>query len=1016
MTPQPVDSKFNPVTTNLPSSEDIPQIGVIDNSRGNLQNIDLSNGGQVLVPVDERTFNPVEESKPIYFTYPKDSSNDVPEDIKNIPGLSTVYIVSPPGAPDEFLVLVVIKPTESFTVPEKGTPYIPLNDTSSTLPKLNEEKTVFVVIPKYTTVTYEVCEEITTATPSTQFTTEATTTGATTPGTTTSGRTGVTTTGATTLVTTGGTTSGTTGPTTSGTTGPTTSGSTLTTAGPCGVSMTPQPVDSKFNPVTTNLPSSEDIPQIGVIDNSRGNLQNIDLSNGGQVLVPVDERTFNPVEESKPIYFTYPKDSSNDVPEDIKNIPGLSTVYIVSPPGAPDEFLVLVVIKPTESFTVPEKGTPYIPLNDTSSTLPKLNEEKTVFVVIPKYTTVTYEVCEGTTGATTSGTTGPITSGSTLTTAGPCGVSMTPQPVNSKFNPVTTNLPSSEDIPQIGVIDNSRGKLQNIDLSNGGQVLVPVDERTFNPVEESKPIYFTYPKDSSNDVPEDIKNIPGLSTVYIVSPPGAPDEFLVLVVIKPSESFTVPEKGTPYIPLNDTSSTLPKLNEEKTVFVVIPKYTTVTYEVCEEQPPGSESTSVSQSTPAQPTETETTSPTVTLPVGSSTSSAPTVSVTETVSETTVPSTSGTTTSGRTGATTTGATTLVTTGGTTSGTTGATTSGTTGPTTSGSTLTTAGPCGVSMTPQPVDSKFNPVTTNLPSSEDIPQIGVIDNSRGNLQNIDLSNGGQVLVPVDERTFNPVEESKPIYFTYPKDSSNDVPEDIKNIPGLSTVYIVSPPGAPDEFLVLVVIKPTESFTVPEKGTPYIPLNDTSSTLPKLNEEKTVFVVIPKYTTVTYEVCEGTTGATTSGTTGPITSGSTLTTAGPCGVSMTPQPVNSKFNPVTTNLPSSEDIPQIGVIDNSRGKLQNIDLSNGGQVLVPVDERTFNPVEESKPIYFTYPKDSSNDVPEDIKNIPGLSTVYIVSPPGAPDEFLVLVVIKPSESFTVPEKGTPYIPLVRICLVIGY
>ncbi|KAI8792635.1 SCO-spondin [Biomphalaria glabrata] len=781
MTPQPVDSKFNPVTTNLPSSEDIPQIGVIDNSRGNLQNIDLSNGGQVLVPVDERTFNPVEESKPIYFTYPKDSSNDVPEDIKNIPGLSTVYIVSPPGAPDEFLVLVVIKPSESFTVPEKGTPYIPLNDTSSTLPKLNEEKTVFVVIPKYTTVTYEVCEEqppgsestsVSQSTPAQPTETETTsptvtlpvgsstssaptvsvtetvseTTVPSTSGTTTSGRTGATTTGATTLVTTGGTTSGTTGATTSGTTGPTTSGSTLTTAGPCGVSMTPQPVDSKFNPVTTNLPSSEDIPQIGVIDNSRGNLQNIDLSNGGQVLVPVDERTFNPVEESKPIYFTYPKDSSNDVPEDIKNIPGLSTVYIVSPPGAPDEFLVLVVIKPSESFTVPEKGTPYIPLNDTSSTLPKLNEEKTVFVVIPKYTTVTYEVCEGgttsgTTGATTSGTTGPTTSGSTLTTAGPCGVSMTPQPVDSKFNPVTTNLPSSEDIPQIGVIDNSRGNLQNIDLSNGGQVLVPVDERTFNPVEESKPIYFTYPKDSSNDVPEDIKNIPGLSTVYIVSPPGAPDEFLVLVVIKPTESFTVPEKGTAYIPLNDTSSTLPKLNEEKTVFVVIPKYTTVTYEVCE-------------------------------------------------------------------------------GGTTSGTTGATTSGTTGPTTSGSTLTTAGPCGVSMTPQPVDSKFNPVTTNLPSSEDIPQIGVIDNSRGNLQNIDLSNGGQVLVPVDERTFNPVEESKPIYFTYPKDSSNDVPEDIKNIPGLSTVYIVSPPGAPDEFLVLVVIKPTESFTVPEKGTPYIPL----------------------------------------------------------------------------------------------------------------------------------------------------------------------------------------------------
>uniref|UniRef100_A0A2C9K676 Uncharacterized protein n=1 Tax=Biomphalaria glabrata TaxID=6526 RepID=A0A2C9K676_BIOGL len=265
---------------------------------------------------------------------------------------------------------------------------------------------------------------ITTATPSTQFTTEATTTGATTSGTT----------GATTLQTTGGTTSGTlfTGESTSRFS---TSGTIKTTVKSCTSSMIAQPVDGSATSLATSSSFNDNPQKIDFINNQNGNIQSINLSPGSEVLISKDKITFTG-NETRELYIKFPQGSNGLLPDSSKLITDDydTTIWKVSPSGEVPFYVVKVQVLPTDIIKVPSEGKPYTPETITPETLSTLNAEKTVLVVSLINNTVEYQVCQEqptTVSATTTSTTLETTVVESTLVSTPIGTSTSSSPAVS---------------------------------------------------------------------------------------------------------------------------------------------------------------------------------------------------------------------------------------------------------------------------------------------------------------------------------------------------------------------------------------------------------------------------------------------------------------------------------------------------------------------------------------------------------------------------------------------------------
>uniref|UniRef100_A0A2C9JWJ1 VWFD domain-containing protein n=1 Tax=Biomphalaria glabrata TaxID=6526 RepID=A0A2C9JWJ1_BIOGL len=262
----------------------------------------------------------------------------------------------------------------------------------------------------------------------------------------------------------------------------TTSGTAPTTVTLCSSSMTSEEANSISSPFLGSNSANDNL-HIAYIDNSDKKLQTISASPDSTLLIPSNKLTFDSKDNSL-VYVIYIVPINNSFPKfgyDIKDTydAKVDVLYLSKSQKA---YIVYVHASGTLKFDAAAFGPSdfvYIPKQLNSVTVDDLQSQSIIFIGTDKPNDLKFESCrEQPQGSEPTGVSEstPSPPAEETTTAGPCGVSMTPQPVDSKFNPVTTNLPSSEDIPQIGVIDNSLGKLQNIDLPNGGQVLVPVDE------------------------------------------------------------------------------------------------------------------------------------------------------------------------------------------------------------------------------------------------------------------------------------------------------------------------------------------------------------------------------------------------------------------------------------------------------------------------------------------------------------------------------------------------------------
>uniref|UniRef100_A0A2C9LXH3 Uncharacterized protein n=1 Tax=Biomphalaria glabrata TaxID=6526 RepID=A0A2C9LXH3_BIOGL len=157
--------------------------------------------------------------------------------------------------------------------------------------------------------------------------------------------------------------------------------------------MVDQPVSNTFKYQTSELPNTDFIPEVGIIDNPNGNIQSIDLPSNAYVLTPSKETSY-PGKDFTVVYVTFPPDTNNELPKSASSIPEVTTVWFVQPPGKEPVYVVRVEIPPTETFTVPPGGKPFTPEYATSNTLPQINDERTVLVVNPTDNPITYQVCE----------------------------------------------------------------------------------------------------------------------------------------------------------------------------------------------------------------------------------------------------------------------------------------------------------------------------------------------------------------------------------------------------------------------------------------------------------------------------------------------------------------------------------------------------------------------------------------------------------------------------------------------